>query len=234
MNNFHYVSVLLDLLYSIEIDDEDMEEMGLLAWNKIGNKNIKLYRYTTNINPVDNSVTLPCNAQENSGENTVEAVTMTGEDWESVTNYSTHGNIDSSFIENAIEADKRYQSPYYLPGKYLKFEQVGDKLYFVRNYGQVNILYRGILADEDGLPELTDKEANAIATFIAYTLKFKEGLVTNNKDIMQQAIYLEQLWNKQCDQARITYLNQNDMNQLVQITNNWDRPRYSKSFKPIR
>jgi hypothetical protein len=44
----------------------------------------------------------------------------------------------------------------------------------------VNILYKGILADEDGLPELTDKEATAIATYIAYVTKFKEGLITNN------------------------------------------------------
>jgi hypothetical protein len=34
--------------------------------------------------------------------------------------------------------------------------------------------------DDDGLPYLTDKEARAIATFIAYTIKYKEGLKTNN------------------------------------------------------
>jgi hypothetical protein len=53
-------------------------------------------------------------------------------------------------------------------------------LYFKRNYGVINILYKGIVADEDGLPWLTDKEAAAIATFIAYTDKYKEGLKTNN------------------------------------------------------
>jgi hypothetical protein len=34
--------------------------------------------------------------------------------------------------------------------------------------------------DGDGLPELSDKEANAIATYIAYVDKYKEGLKTNN------------------------------------------------------
>jgi len=50
----------------------------------------------------------------------------------------------------------------------IQYEQVNDKLYFTHNYGYVNILYKGILADEDGLPQLTDKEANAIATYLAY------------------------------------------------------------------
>ena len=71
-----------------------------------------------------------------------------------------------------------------MPGKLLKYEQVGDKLYFAHNYGRVNILYRGILMDDEGLPQITDKEATAIATYIAYVLKFKEGLITNNNSII--------------------------------------------------
>jgi hypothetical protein len=47
----------------------------------------------------------------------------------------------------------------------------------------VNILYKGILVDDEGLPEITDKEATAIATYIAYVIKFKEGLQTNNPNI---------------------------------------------------
>jgi len=56
-------------------------------------------------------------------------------------------------------------------------------LYFTHNYGKINVLYKGVLVDEDGLPELTDKEANALATFVAYTQKYKEGLLTNNPNI---------------------------------------------------
>jgi len=83
-------------------------------------------------------------------------------------------------VEHHIEAEKYFNSPYYIPGKLLKYEQVGDTLYFERNYGKVTILYKGILADEEGLPEITDKEATAIATYIAYVMKLKEGLATNN------------------------------------------------------
>ena len=48
----------------LEIEDDEYEELGLIAWGLIGNKNRKLYRYTACIDPSDNSVTLPCNALE--------------------------------------------------------------------------------------------------------------------------------------------------------------------------
>lgn len=227
MNNFHYISVLLDLNYGIELEDEDVEELGLLAWESIGNKNVRLYRTRLCIDPRDNSVTIPCNAYDDNGS-CIELVTSSWEDWERDTNYSIDGDRNTSFIESSIESQKYYQSNYYLPGKVLKYHQVGDKLYFTHNYGVVNILYKGVIMDEEGLPELTDKEAQAIATYIAYNVKFKEGLKTNNGDIIKMSQMLEQRWRQQCDQARITYLNQNDMNQILDVTYSWNRPRYAK------
>ena len=234
MQSFHYISVLLDMMYGLELEDQDVEEYGLIAWELIGNRNRRLYRYQTCINPKDNSVTLPCNALDFNGESCIEAVTTLYEDWERVTNYSEYGDNNTSFVEQSIEAEKFYQSPYYIPGKLLKYEQVGDKLYFTHNYGKVNILYKGILVDDEGLPEITDKEATAIATYIAYVIKFKEGLQTNNPNITQQANLLYSMWLKQCDQARVTYLNQNDMNNIIDIKSSWDRKSYGKTFKPIR
>ena len=46
-NNFHYVDVLLDMLYGIQLEPEDVEEIGLIAWNLIGNRDVRLYNYTT-------------------------------------------------------------------------------------------------------------------------------------------------------------------------------------------
>lgn len=227
-NNFHYIAVLLDQLYGIEIEDEDLEELGLIAWDLIGNKRTRLYTYSTCINSTDNSIELPCNASS------VEAVTTSYEDWKRVTNYSTNGDEHTAYIESRIEAEKVYSNKYYIPGKLLSYEQVGNNLYFSRNYGNVNILYKGILADEDGLPEISDKEALAIATYIAHVEKYKEGLKTNNTVTINLAANLEQKWAKQCDQARISKLSQNDMNEILEIKNSWDRKSYGLSYKPIR
>lgn len=225
-NNFHYVEVLLDQLYGIEMETEDLEELGLIGWELIGNKNTKLYRYKECIG-TDNAITLPCNAVS------IESVTTSYEDWARVTNYSDNGDNRTAFIESSIEAQKLYVSPYYNSGQLLSYEQVGNVLYFPKNYGTVNILYKGILADEEGLPELTDKEALAIATYLAYVSKYKEGLKTNNVAIVQQAAMLEQKWLKQCDQARVSKLSQNAMNDILNVKGSWNRKSYGISYKPL-
>ena len=222
------------MVYGIEMNDEDMEELGLLAWELIGNKKRKFYRYTTNINPIDNSVTLPCNALDINGDSCVELVTACHEDWGEVTNTTDFGDLNSSYTEQYIEATKAFQGPYYMPGKVLKYEQVGDTLYFTHNYGRINILYKGVIFDEDGLPEISDKEAMAIATYIAYIVKFKEGLKTNNGDTIKLSQTLELKWKTQCDQARVKQLSQNDMDAILEVGASWDRKRFSKGYKPLR
>jgi len=97
------------------MEEEDLEEMGLLAWEDIGNKDTKLYRYRVCIGS-DNSIQLPCNAIS------VEAVTTSYEDWNKVTNYSENGDYRTSFIESNIEAQKLYPGRYYIPGKLISYE----------------------------------------------------------------------------------------------------------------
>lgn len=225
--NFHYIAVLLDMLYGLELEDEDLEEIGLIAWNLIGNKTTRLYSYSTTINPDDNSIKLPCNASS------IESVTIPCEDWSRVTNYSEQGDPRTAFIESYIESSKIFKSSYHVPGKLVKYYQTGDILYFPENYGTVNILYKGIIMDGDGLPELSDKEANAIATYIAYVDKYKEGLKTNNGGLIQLAKDLEQKWLKQCDQARVTNLSANDMNEILDIKVSWDRKSYGIGYKGL-
>jgi hypothetical protein len=59
---------------------------------------------------------LPCNVDS------IEAVTTSYEDWNRITNYSENGDQRSSFIENHIESEKIYTSPYYISGKLLSYK----------------------------------------------------------------------------------------------------------------
>ena len=222
------------MTYGIELEDSDMEEYGLMAWDYIGNKNRKLYRYCTEIDPLDNSVTLPCNALDLNGDSCVELVTASWEDWSSVTNTTNNGDLSTAYTEHFIEASKYFEGPYYMSGKVLHYEKIGDKLYFTHNYGKVNILYKGILSDEDGLPEISDKEAMAIATYIAYILKFKEALRTNNGDTLKMSQILYQQWAKQCDQAKIKYMSQSDMDAILEVGSSWDRKRFGFGYKSLK
>ena len=98
------------------------------------------------------------------------------EEWNYSTNNLPNGDINSSFIENYIEHRKAFQYPLYISGKLIPYERVGNTLFFDKPYGKINILYKGIIADENGLPEITDKEATALATYCAYICKYKEGI----------------------------------------------------------
>jgi hypothetical protein len=159
----------------------------------IGNKKQRLYRYCTDINCSSNTVELPCNCDE------IEAITYGFEDWNFVSNFYPNGDSYSSWVEDYIESRKAFENPLYLSGRFVRYERVGNTLYLDGKYkGKIFILYRGTILDEDGLPELTEEEANAIAAFCAYAMKFKEAIRTNNKATMEIASILERKWRTLC------------------------------------
>lgn len=218
-----------NMLYGLEMLPEDFEELGLIAWNLIGNKRCRIYRYCAELNCEHKTVQLPCNAD------IVEACTYGFEDWRYTTNDTPNGDFNSQFVESYIEGRKLFENPLYINGRYAKYERVGDTLYFDKDYGKVNILYLGVILDDEGLPELNDKEALAIATYCAYIKKFKEGLMTNNPNIIQMSQLLEQKWYRYCDAARVPqHIDQNDMNEILDAKSNWNRKIFNKSYKPIK
>jgi hypothetical protein len=76
-----------------------LEEIGLMAWEYIGNRVRKLYKYTTFIDPFDNSITLPCNALDINGDSCVELVTTPYEEWNTVTNKTDLGDLSTAEAE---------------------------------------------------------------------------------------------------------------------------------------
>jgi len=88
--------------------------------------------------------------------------------------------------------------------------------------------------DEDGLPYLNDKEILAVATYVAWIKKYKEGLTTNNSGLIQIAQQLEIRWRQLADQARCPEeLTQNDMDEIADVKSSWDRKVYGKSYFPL-
>ena len=228
LNSFYYALSLLDSLFGISIPEDQFEEIALVGWNHIGNKIMKLYRLSTDLKG-GNSLELPCNC------NQLEAVTSGNEEWDYSTNDTTDGNLKSFSIEQYIESKKFSKSPLYIQGKFVDYEKVGNTLYFTEPQNIINVLYKGELLDDEGLPQLTDKEALAIATFCAYTIKFKEGLMTNNSNLIQLSNVLKQQWDVRVDQARVDYyLTQNDWDNVLDAKTSWNRKIHGKSLKMYR
>lgn len=221
MNNFYQALNQANILYGIEMSEDDFAELGLNAWNYIGNKTVKLHKYSANIDDETLSVQLPCNAD------IIEAVTSTQEDY-------TPTKENTLIIETGIESNKYNTNPLYQSGSYIPYNRIGNNLYFDKNYGTVNILYKGVVLDEDGLPEITDKEAIAIATYVAWVQKYKQGLITNNAAIINMANLLKADWNRMCDAARVPdYISQNEMDEIINVKFRWDRKGFGRSYKPL-
>ena len=100
--NFHYAISLAQSLYEVEGDTEDLEEIGLVAFDLIGNKRTRLYRASLEVGE-DGSVALPCNCD------IIESVTYCGpEDWAYTSNIHEYGDTQSSYTENYIEDANSY------------------------------------------------------------------------------------------------------------------------------
>lgn len=226
LNSFYYGLSLLNTLYGIDVTEEDYEEIALIGWGLIGNKRTRLYRYSICLDDCTKEVELPCNCEE------LEAVTTSYEDWNYSTNDTPNGDLNSAFVETYTENRKIHNNPLYISGKLIPYERVGNTLYFDNPVGKINILYKGLVADDNGLPEITDKEATALATYVAYIIKFREGMMTNNANIINMAEMLKQKWNVQCDQARVDhYMSQNEWNNVLDAKTSWNRKQYNKSLK---
>ena len=227
--NFRYAITLAQTLYDVEGDTEDLEEIGLVAYNFIGNKNTHLNKVILNVNCKDGSIQLPCDVD------IIEAVTYCGsEDWNYTSNTKEYGDTSSLYTENYIESKKAFLDPHYISGRFVKYRRVGDKLYVNKGLGKVVLLYHTEILDKDGLPEINDKEAIAIANYIAYVVKYKEAIKTNNQAVLMMAQELKQQWLFHCDAARVSqYISQNEMDSILDAQTSWGRKTYGKSFKPI-
>lgn len=229
MNNFKYAISLAQMLYDIDINDMDtLIEIGLVAYNFIGNKNTQLVADIVNVDMRTGLVNLPCKAD------LVEAITYPKvEDWNYTSNTKNFGDSNTLNVEQYIEKSKQFVDPLYVSGRLIKYRREGNYIYVNEKVDVVCVLYHTEQLDEEDLPLINDKEAIAIADYIAYTIKYKEALRSNNSNIFQMAQTIKKQWLLHCDAARVPeYVNQNEMNDLLEIASSYNRKVHGRSFKP--
>lgn len=229
---FHTAYTQARELYGVELNPDEFETLGMTAWSRIGNKQTALYRITVEPEQIDTciwAIDLPCNAD------IIEAVTSEFEDWESTSNKAMTYQNNNSWIEQYIEGVRRNSNPLYSSGRFIKYRREQNRLYFDHKHTKVFILYKGFIADDDGLPFLTAKEVDAIAAFCAYINDLKASRIARDRQSLEWAMYMEQQWKRLCTMARVPeYVNQNQMDEILNVATSWDRKRFGKSFKPLR
>lgn len=225
-NNFNSVYSQANILYGTTIDTNNFEDVCLSGWERIGNRQTALYKYTTQTN--DKKIKLPCNVEF------IEAVFGPYVDSKTTNPYSVYPDVYNQWVEEYIESWKRNKSSFYNKGVLLKYRQEGDYLVFDKDYDRITILYHGIIVDEDGLPYLTDKEVQALAAYCAYMDIYKKSLIQKDGNLFQLANAVKSDWLRLCNSARIpAHLSQNEINDVLDVKTRWDRKQYGKSFKSI-
>lgn len=213
-------------LYGITISETTFENLALNAWELIGNKHTRLYRYIGSTE--DKTLELPCNAE------LIESVHLPINDAQITSSDSSYINIDNIITERYIDSYKGFDDIYYQKGKFAKYKEVNGTLYFNQNHPKVMVIYHGIEVDEDGLPLINEKEMRAIAAYVAYATLYKEGLTKRDGGLIQLASTVQADWLKFCNAARVpVYLNQNELDAILDVKFRWPQKKYGNSFKPI-
>ena len=226
LNSLNSAYSLSNVLYGTNIDVSNFEDIAIVAWEQLPNRHTRLYRYKTNTE--NKRIILPCNAFS------IESVTIGIQDASMTSNLAIYPDTTNVYIESYIEGLKRHQDPLYSKGRYLKYEQEGDELVFIKDYSNVNILYKGIMLDDDGLPLINDKEIYAIALYLAYIDTFKKGLILKDTALVQLSSVLKNDWIKANRAASMPYhISQNEMDEILNASTRWDRKSYNRSYKPI-
>lgn len=217
---------LLSTLYDVNIQEHDFEEIALNAWDLIGTKHTRLYKLITDTNQKE--IHLPCNCS------VIESVTIPIVDAQ-ISSPSDDFIAENVFAEVWIDKSRTLDDPYYQRGKFVKYKQLGNTLFFNKDFNNVCIVYHGVECDDDGLPLINDKEMRAIAAYVAYASIYKEGLKKRDGNILQLAQTVYQDWLKLCNAARIpSHFSQNDMDSMLDAKVSWNRKSYNNSLKPLR
>lgn len=228
--NFNTAYTQLREVYGIELNPDEFETLGMIAWTKIGNKIISLVNATLEVD--DNGIIeLPCNVD------TIEAVYINQPDYQGTSNQQDTPLIYNQYVEQYINLRRgENTSLLYKDGKLIKYRVIDqNKIQVSLPSGWINILYKSVKYDEAGLPLINVKEVDAIAAYCAYTINFKKALMTRDQSTFQMSQVLKQEWLKLCDHARTPIsMSQNDFDAIGDVKYSWDRKSYGKTFKPIK
>lgn len=223
---FYTVLHNLNTKYGIVMNDDEFEDIAFYAWNAIGNYNTRVYKYDTRVS--DYKIELPCNCD------LVESVHTVTEDYK-MTDNILRENYSNSVVESYIEGRKRDTEMLYNRGRYMDYTQDGNILLFKMDNFLVSVLYKGFISDENGLPSLNYKEVEAITAYCAYVYTQKKAFQTKDAGMFQFAAKFESDWKRLVDAARSPiYINQNEMDNILNVSASWDRKRFGISYKPIR
>ena len=250
-STYNYVSILsvkplLTRLFKIDMQEDDIIENAVFALKRIGNVYYETFLHRGAID-ANGEVMLPCNVKA------IEAVTFDN------FLYNTY-NISEVFLNQNLWVNFPFiynvrgynvigrfdKSNLYSYGLFTNYSFLGDRIKLDYQYFNsllnesdknkfvekrvLNVIYRGYMADEEGLPLVTEKEAEAIAYYINYI--DKQTKFFTGDPLGQSFQVAKSQWSERCVNARIPeHFNQNAMNSILDRLSSWNRKFYNTDYK---
>lgn len=212
-STFQYESIFrgLSLIQSFFDDtpnEDDYLENSLNCLRHIGNVHTVLYGYN-GVTDENGELCLPVSAMS------IEYVGDGEPDWSSIS------------IRNQL-------SQLYAQGFYVSYKFLGDKIVTDFPNKRLTVAYRTYRQDEQGLPLVTEKEAEACAYWWKW-VDSRRQMYKGNQLAGNVFQFATRDKNKSLLQARIPErYSQNFMDQMLNIVYSRDRKVHNLSFKPVR
>lgn len=241
--DFMHGKYLLKRLFGIDLQEDDYIEDAYSVWRDIGNIAAAIHSYEATVGE-DMLIVLPCNCEF------IESV-GTGDynldsDGDLIISYNETSNILNA---NSFLPDVRIDSTQLLwPIQYSKLHPTGGFIdYTVINKNgakylqfspdhigyKVTVIYRGIIADDDGNPCITRKEAEAIAYKINY-METQLGAYTGDPEKAKLIQLAKSSSDVKMQAAKIPeYLSQNFLDELLSAQTRHDRKVFNSSYKTL-
>jgi hypothetical protein len=189
-------------------NEDDYLENALECLRQIGNLHTSMYGYTSKTDE-NGELCLPVTAMS------IEYVTDGSEDWNT---WSIRSEI----------------SQLHPPGRVVKYKFLGDKIVTDLEKRTLSIGYRSYKNDGEGLPLITEKEANACAYWWKW-VDTRRKMYQGNQLAASVLPMAQRDKNKAINQARIPErYSQNFMDQYANILYSRDRKVYNKMYKPVK
>ena len=183
--NFHTAYTYIQTNYGLNIDQLEFESSGMIAYDKIGNKQTEIKEFVGDV--VNGELELPCDVTS------IEAVFGNFIDSQKTSNKQRWPQVITNYIEQYIEYWKYNKSLLYDYGVLLNYQMRENTLLFDKDYKNVLVLYRKQILDEAGFEfeSLPSSFRHGSATYLAPSFYPTEhGQVTRHKWISDFSVPL--------------------------------------------
>lgn len=223
--------------YAVELDDDTFIERAYKIWRGIGNRAKALHILKA---PVDEEkkIWLPGNVESIENVTSLEAFK---DIWGTEMIIYNNGTVtvNQDYLVSII-TDRRLANSILnggrsrIEGLYVDYNHNGDHISFksedlINSY--VIVVYNGVISDEQALPKISYREAEAIAAGVAY-LHYKKLALLGDSNAATMVPLLKQEKDILIGQARIPdFINNNTMDRILDAKTTFDRKNYNRTYK---